>query len=255
MKFKPYQKGIIFGILTALFTVSIIIGIYYGIPSMSENNFNLLPPFDWDFSTIDKLSLQISERSDYLLAFIVETGIFIEGGGGMFIPHFNYSVFSIHSWYNVEDQQQMLLIEDYLNNESDYETYYTIQPSLLTPLSSALAKDIQTIENYTDIAENYWIEMDAVEEPGAFTMRIKHIYQDGSYIEIRSVENTVFIRYATFNEYFGTHNSWGAALDLDEFDNGRDKYKEFYKAEIPQIFSNHTIAVNLFLENFYSIAA
>ena len=251
MKFKPYQKGIIFGVLTSLITISITIGIYYGIPSMSENNFNLLPPFEWDFSSIENLSLQLTERSDYLLAFTTETVILSEGWGGMLIPHFNYSVFSIHSWYNVEDQQQMLLIDDYLKNESDIEIYYTIESNLLTPLSSALAKDIKTIENYTDIAEYYWEEMDAVAEPGAFSMWITHVYQDGSYIKIETVENSVFIRYARFKVYKGTHNSWGAGLDLEEFENGRDKYKEFYKAEIPEIFTNHTIAINVFLEYFY----
>jgi len=249
MKIKPYQKGIAFGIITALVTISLVSGVYYGMTSISNNN--LLPPFEWDFSSLDALSLQISERSEYLLAFTTMTSILSEGWGGMMIPYFNYSVFSIHSYYITEDETQILRIEDYLNNETYYETLYTIQSEQLVPFSLALAKDLQTMENYTDIANNYWEEMDAVLVPGAFSIEIRHVYQDGSYIKIQTVENIVFIRYARFKEYHGEFNHWGIDLDIEEFEDGRDKYKEFYKATIPQIFTNHTIAVNEFLEQFY----
>ncbi|MCG3259431.1 MAG: hypothetical protein H7644_06780 [Candidatus Heimdallarchaeota archaeon] len=250
MKIKPYQKGIAFGIITALVTISLVSGVYYGMTSISNNN--LLPPFEWDFSSLDALSLQISERSDYLLAFTTETVRLSEGWDGMNIPYFNYSVYSIHSYYITEDETQILHIGDYLDNETDYETYYTIQSEQLVPFSLALAKDLQTMENYTDIANNYWEEMDAVLVPGAFSIWIEHVYQDGSYIKIQSVGNTVFIRYARFKEYHGELNHWGIIdLDIEEFEDGRDKYKEFYKATIPQIFTNHTIAVNEFLEQFY----
>lgn len=250
MKIRPYQKGIAFGIITALVTISLLSGVYYGMTSINNNN--LLPPFEWDFSSLDALSLQISERSDYLLAFTTETVRLSEGWNGMNIHYFNYSVYSIHSYYITEDETQILHIDDYFDNETDYETYYTIQSEQLVPFSLALAKDLQTMENYTDIANNYWEEMDAVLVPGAFSIWIKHVYQDGSYIWIRSVGNTVFIRYMRFTEYIGEFNHWGLIPEyFEEFEDGRDKYKEFYKATIPQIFTNHTIAINAFLEQFY----
>ena len=58
MKIKPYQKGIAFGIITALVTISLVSGVYYGIKP--SNDYNLLPPFEWDFSSIDALSLRQS---------------------------------------------------------------------------------------------------------------------------------------------------------------------------------------------------
>jgi len=37
MRVKPYQKGIAFGIITALATMSVIGGVYYGTMSRGEN--------------------------------------------------------------------------------------------------------------------------------------------------------------------------------------------------------------------------
>ena len=250
MKIKPYQKGIIFGILTALVTLSTIGGVYFKITHTNDNNY-LLPPFEWNFSSIDTLSLQMSERSDDLLVFSAETLGISESRNWTLIPYFNYSVYSIHSWYNTEEKQQMLLIDDYLYSAIDYEVYYTIQAELLVPFGKALANDLQTAENYTDIAENYWEEIEAAQELGVFSIWITYVYQDGSYIKIETIDNTVFIRYATSKKYFGSHNSWGANLDNEEYEDGRDKYNESYKATIPQIFPNLILAVNTFLDYFY----
>ena len=251
MKAKSYQKGIIFGVITALVTVSVISGAYYGTILGREDY--LLPPFEWDFSSPAKLSMQMSNRSEHLLAFAVEAKILgtDHEWSAMLLPYFNYSVFQVASWFLVDEKKQLLLLEDYLDNETDIETYHIINSDLLTPLGIALAKDLQTIENYTNIAENYWLEERAVIEAGSFSFWISYIYRDGSYIHIRTVENTVFIRFARFTRYIGEYNQWGVDLDIDEFKDGTDKYEEVYKATIPELFSNHTTAVNEFLDYFY----
>ncbi len=249
MRVKPYQKGIVFGILTALVTVSVIVGAYYG--TILEREDYLIPPFEWDFSSPAKLSLQMSNRSEYLLAFSVRAKRLSQGWGGMVLPYFNYSVHSISSWYLVEDEKQILLLGDYLNNDTRIETFHIINQELLVPIGIALAKDLQTMGNFTNIAENYLEEEYAAIEEGGFSFWITHIYRDGSYIHIRTVENIVFIRFARFTRYIGEYHVWGVDLDIDEFEDGTDKYEEVYKATIPEIFTNHTTAVNVFLDYFY----
>ncbi len=247
MKIKPVHKSIIFGIVTALIATSLVVGVYFGVTSRDNNQ--LLPPFEWDFSSIKNLSLQMSERSEYILATSIETNI--NDSSGMLTSYFNHSVHSIYSWYNTETGEWMLVINDYLNNSLDYDKIYKIQPDILSPFYLALNTDLQTIQNQVDISENYWEELRA-KESAILSITITHAYQDGTRIVIVAFENTIFVNLISFIEYHGDFDNWGVKIDPKaEFENGKVKYDVFYKADIPEFLPNYTNATNAFLELFY----
>lgn len=252
MKVQPYLRGILFGFITALITTSVAISIYYGVSSSEDEGYELLPPFEWDFSSMKALSLQMNERSEHIIALTTETSIVGPNGGSTSIPYFNYTVFSIHSWYIVENDKQILQMMDYLDNTTEYETYYIINDSVLNPLYPALTTELEAVQNHTDVSENYWIEINETRKPGVFSFEIKQIYRDGSMFWIETYDNTIFIRLVRFTEYIGTPTSWGIRLENpEEFEDGRSKYDYFYKGEILELFPIYTEAINEFLEQFY----
>ncbi len=250
MKIKPINKSIIFGVVTALLTTSLIIGVYLGITSTEKNQF--LPPFEWDSSSLKTLSLQMNERSEYILATSIETNI--NDSSGMMVSYFNHSVHSIYSWYNTETEEWLLVINDYLNSSQDYDTIYKIQPDILSPFYLSLNADLQTIQNQVDISENYSEELALRESAdlAIISIMITHAYQDGTLIIVEAFENTILVRLISFIAYHGDFNSWGVEIDPKaEFDDGRVKYDIFYKADIPEFLPNYTNATNAFLELFY----
>ncbi len=252
MKVQPYLRGILFGFITALITTSVAIGIYYGISSSEDEGYTLLPPFEWDFSSMKALSLQMNERSEHIIALTIQTSIVGPYCDSISIPYFNYSVFSIHSWYNVENDEQILQMMDYLDNFTDYETFYIVGNSVLDPLYPALTTDFEAVQNQTDVSENYWIEINETRKPGVLSFEIKQVYSDGSMFWIETYDNTIFTRLVRFSEYIGTPTSWGIRRENpEEFEDGMSKYDHFYKGEMPELFPIYTEAINDFLVQFY----
>ncbi|NPD89633.1 MAG: hypothetical protein HGN29_13020 [Asgard group archaeon] len=244
MHLSQVKKNLLFGFLTALCLTTIILGVSFVTTTMNMGATGLLPSFDWDIDSPVKLSNQMLSRSDFLYAMAVNVGRALEDGGCIFdIPYFNYSVNTVHVWFNLE-AENWLLVYDAVGSSNLYDTYYVINPDILVNLPSALSSDIQTIDNLTDITENYQELRQNLVKENMTEYDIVYFYQDGSIIRLLSFDDVVFIQLNRFTEYDSGYTHWFGKVD-DNF------HKIWYLGYMEEQFPNYTVAINQLLENFF----
>ena len=244
MQLNKTKKNLLFGFLSALCLTTVILGVSFITTTMNLGSSGLLPPFDWDFVSPVKLSTQLSSRSEFLYAMGVSVCRALEDGGCICdIPYFNYSVDDLAIWFNMEGMN-WLLTYTAVGNNTPYEHFYVVNPIILADLPTALSSDVKTLENITDITENYYeVKRNLVKE-NMTEYRIYHYYQDGSIINIDSFDSLVFIRYNRFTSYDSGYTHWGGYIDND-FQERR------YLGYIDEQFANYTVAINELLDQFF----
>jgi len=241
MKITNTQKSIILGIFVACLLTSISSGTYFSITSTQRN----LPisPFEWDFDSAVKLSLQINERSEYLYNFYTHVLYTSRPYGGEGIPYFNYSTALITSWLNtLEDRWELKIVR--LVDENIIEDDFTTDPDLFAHLYPAIASDISNFEDLTDVTGSIEDYMDEYFVANKTLIEVYHIYQDGSAIRFRSFDDVVFIKYERFLKYRGTSTSSGIERDK-KFD------VQWYMGTMPELYPAYTNAINQYLETIY----
>ena len=244
MRLSQVKKNLLFGFLTALCLTLVILGVSLVTTTMNLGETGLLPPFDWDVDSPVKFSNQMLSRSDFLYAMAVNVGRALEDGGCIFdIPYFNYSVNTVHVWFNME-AENWLLVYDAVESDNLYDHYYVINPEILYGLPSELSSDIQTIENVTDITENYQEVRQNIVKENMTEYSIVYFYQDGSIIRLESFDNLVFIQLNRFTEYDSGYTHWFGKVD-------EGFQKKWYLGYMEEQFPNYTLAINQLLENFF----
>ncbi len=239
MKLTDTHKSIIFGIVVACLLTSLSSGTYFGITTTGSNL--SIQPFEWDFDSGIRLSLQINERSDYLYKFMTYVAKVTQPWSAEQQPYFNYSVGFLASWLNVISDEWMFRITRHV---SPWKYVDIIKPNLLVNLHSALVEDIKTFQDLTDITENWgeYLEEHFVTDKTLF--EVTHIYQDGTGLMFRSFDNVVFIKYWRFTKYYSDDTGSGTKKD-------KNFEEQWFMATMPDLFPNYTNAINQLLEQYF----
>lgn len=247
MKLTKNKQKFGIGIIIAIICSSLATGSYF-IYDLQKPDYEFpLSPFEWNFSSPVKLSVQMEERYKHLLSVSTYTGIVdrieIEGDFVTIsttpVYHFNDTFAKFRTWYNILDGEWYF---EYLEKEKGTSIPQIIQPSNLSSLHIALSKDISTMYNITE--EVYSSIFDYI-EVGAFHYWIWHIYEDGTNIIFNIYDNTVIIDYSIIREYQSTDYSFGVAKGSRP----RNRWK--YMCYIDEIMQYYTLAASEYLMSLY----
>jgi len=246
LKLSKNKQKFVIGIFIAILCSSSATASYFICDFLNPDFAFPLSPFEWDFSSTVKLSVQMEERSKHLLSVSVFTGTIDEiriDGKYVAISTapvylFNDTFCAFRTWYNILDGEWYL---DYQEKGIGTSLPIIIQPNNLTSLHIALSKDISAMYNITEGSFN---NLDYI-EIGTFHYWIWHIYEDGTNIIFDLYDNIVSIHYSIIREYQSTDHTFGVAKG------SLRKNRWEYMCYTDEIMQNYTLAASEYLMSLY----